>query len=449
MNERRVCRVCRVRRARTGARNRLARAARITAALMLCAVFAHAQSAGEGAPAPVTDPDAAAAAQAAMNAPCSADDVLTSVSKSVKFLVSKQNPDGSWGTSTVESLFETGYSKASFYAWKVAGGALATMALMKVDETPERRVALDRALGYLVSAERPKRGNDWDVDNNWAALYVFIALVEAANDARFQTPEWSAKIRARGIEYFEHLAANQEPKGGWGYYEGPVVGRHPSWSTSFATACVVPALVEAKSMGWPIDEKVLRAAIAYVKACELPNGAFQYDLSTIIPPRMTAENIDNIRGSLGRIQTCNWALREAGVKAITDDVARRGLGWFFEHHKFLDVARWKPVPHEAYYANAGYFYFFGHYHAAQLINTLPVAERETWHAQLRPHIVKTQWKDGSQSDFPGSFYSWTYGTSFAILALELGLHPERFERTAKVATKPASPAPAAAGATPK
>jgi hypothetical protein len=389
-------------------------------ALALLACAARAQE-------PVTDPRAAQSEQAAMNATCTVDDALTSVNRSVKFLLAKQNPDGSWGTSTVESLFETNYSKASFYAWKVAGGAIATMALMKVDETPERRAALERALNYLLSAERPRRGNDWDVDNNWTALYAFICLVEAAGDARFQMPAWADRIKARGIEYYQHLAANQEPKGGWGYYEGPVIARHPSWSTSFATACVIPALVEAKRIGWPIDDNVLRGAVNYVKTCELPNGAFQYDLRTIVPPRMTSENIDNIKGSLGRIQTCNWALRMAGNKEITDDVARRGLGWFFEHHKFLDVARWKPVPHEAYYANAGYFYFFGHYHAARLIQTLPAAERDAWHAKLRPHVVKAQWADGSESDFPGSFYSWTYGTGFSILALELGLHPERFE----------------------
>ncbi|MFO1010234.1 MAG: prenyltransferase/squalene oxidase repeat-containing protein [Planctomycetota bacterium] len=383
--------------------------------------------------APVTDADRARAEQEAMTRTYSTDDALTSVKRSVQFLLDKQNPDGSWGTSTVESLFELNYSKASFYAWKVAGGAISTMALMKVDETPERRVALERALQYLVSTDRPKRGNDWDIDNNWAALYVFICLVEAANDPRFQSADWQKRFQERGTEYFQHLAANQEPKGGWGYYEGPVVGRHPSWSTSFATACVIPALVEAKEMGWPIDQKVIDGAVHYVQACALPNGAYQYDLRTVIPTNLATENIDNVKGSLGRIQVCNWALRKAGVASVTDDVARRGLGFFFEDHKFLDVARWKPVPHESYYANAGYFYFFGHYHAAQLINTLPAAEREAWHAKLRPHLVKTQMKDGSQADFPGSFYSWTYGTGFAILALELGLHPERFERARRAA----------------
>jgi hypothetical protein len=159
----------------------------------------------------------------------------------------------------------------------------------------------------------------------------------------------------------------------------------------------------------------------------LPNGAYEYDLRPI--PRINGgEHINDVKGSLGRIQTCNWALHEAGVKTVTVDKIRQGIAWFFEHHKFLDVARLRPIPHEAYYANAGYFYFFGHYHVARAINALPEAEREAWHKKLRAHLVKAQWADGSSVDFVGSFYVYTASTSFSVLALEAGLHPERFER---------------------
>src|SRR6185295_2077292 len=72
------------------------------------------------------------------------DDARTSISKAVGFLLETQNPDGSWGTSTVESLFELNYSHASFYAWKMAGGALCCMALMASEETPERRAGLEK-----------------------------------------------------------------------------------------------------------------------------------------------------------------------------------------------------------------------------------------------------------------------------------------------------------------
>ena len=90
-----------------------------------------------------------------------------------------------------------------------------------------------------------------------------------------------------------------------------------------------------------------------------------------------------MKGSLGRIQVCQWALRSCGDESVSRKDLRDGLARFLEHHRFLDVARMRPIPHEAYYANAGYFYFFGHYYAAKAIELLPVDEQEEWHARLR------------------------------------------------------------------
>ncbi|MBK8180654.1 MAG: hypothetical protein IPK67_17520 [Planctomycetes bacterium] len=134
-------------------------------------------------------------------------------------------------------------------------------------------------------------------------------------------------------------------------------------------------------------------------------------------------------------------MASTGEKSVTLDKIREGLGQFFEEHRFLDVARMRPIPHEAYYANAGYFYFFGHYYCAQAINLLPVAERESWHAKLRPHLAKTLRQDGSTSDFHIQSWSVTAGTAFASAALALGL-PERS------GTGAPAPAPAPSQAAP-
>lgn len=384
------------------------RAGVLCAGLIALPALAQEGSPGSKGPAPQADA-------------ISADDAKSSINRAVKFLLGTQNADGSWGTSTVESLFEMQYSNASFYAWKMAGGALCCMALMAVDETPERRDALERALRWTIESPLPKRGSDWDIDNTWTGLYAFVMLDQAARDPRFQAHEWKDRIQKRGLECYDYLVHAQDPKGGWGYYEGPVVSQRPTWSTSFATACVIPALVDAKNMGWPIDPKVIDRAVAYVKECGLPTGAYTYDLDPI--PRINGgESINDVKGSLGRIQVCNWALKKAGVATATDEKVRAGLESFFKHHKFLDVARMTVIPHEAYYRNAGYFYFFGHYHAALAINTLPAKERDTWHARLRGELVKCQFEDGSSIDFPGSFYVYTASTSFSILALEAGLH---------------------------
>ena len=106
---------------------------------------------------------------------------------------------------------------------------------------------------------------------------------------------------------------------------------------------------------------------------------------------------------------------------MTDEALREGLANFFEHHEFLDAARMRPIPHEAYYANAAYFYMFGHCYAAQVINELPEAERGDWHRKLRAHLAKIQWADGSSLDFPNMSCMQIAGTAFSILALQAGL----------------------------
>ena len=349
----------------------------------------------------------------------SADEARTRVGKAVKWLVDNQHPDGSWGSSAIDSVQFTNFSIETYYAFQLGAGSLAFMATLSVDETPERKALLEKALTWLTTTRVPKRGNDWDIDCSWPALYGFQAMVAAARDPRFQAEPWKSRVQARGMEFYALLEHNQEPKGGWGYYEGPVMSQRPTWSTSFATACVVPSLVRAKELGWAIDPKVTARAANYLEECHLPNGAYQYDCRPI--PRNAGESIDDVKGSLGRMQVCNWALRRNGNKRITDDVIRESLKDFFEQHKFLDAGRMRPIPHEAYYHVAAYFYMFGHCYAAQLIDELPEAERAALHQQLRAHLAKIQWADGSSIDFPNLSCMQIAGTAFSILAFQAGL----------------------------
>ena len=102
-------------------------------------------------------------------------------------------------------------------------------------------------------------------------------------------------------------------------------------------------------------------------------------------------------------------------------MVRRGLEQFFEHHRFLAVARMRPIPHEAYYANAGYFFYFGHYYAGLAIELLPEAEREPFRQKLRTKLLETQRKDGTYCDFLGISYMVNSSTAFATMALQAGL----------------------------
>jgi len=347
------------------------------------------------------------------------DEARSSLRRGAEYLQKEQHPDGSWGSGAIDSVQFIGFSPETYYAFKMAANGLAFMALAALEDTPERRAVLDRSLEWLLESRVPKRGSDWDVDCSWAALWGFNAMVAAAKDPRFQGEKWKGRIEERAKDFYTLLEKNQEPAGGWGYYEGPAVSRRPTWSTSFATACVIPALVEAGKLGWPIDPKVTARAVSYIQACRLPSGAYTYDHNPI--PWVGGESINDIKGSLGRIQVCNLARRRAGDPKITDEEIRKGLKAFFDEHRFLDAARLKPVPHESWYYNAAYFYFFGHYFAALAIEELPEAERESWHAKLRAELVKVQWPDGSSIDFPNMSCMRIAGTSFSILALHAGV----------------------------
>jgi hypothetical protein len=157
-----------------------------------------------------------------------------------------------------------------------------------------------------------------------------------------------------------------------------------------------------------------------VRRCALPNGAYTYSFN-MVQRGHGGISINQVPGSLGRIQVCNWALARAGDPRITTEVIREGLQAFFDQHVYLDMARTRPVPHEGWFANAGYFYFFGHFYAAKAISLLPREEQELMHRRLRYHITKTLSPEGSCSDFMVSSFLVHASSSFAALVLAAGL----------------------------
>lgn len=388
-------------------------AARLLAAALLALPLGAQQDPAKPAPVPAPAP-------ATAPRPGSPAAARAAIARSLDFLVRTQHPDGNWSSKSCDTTFEESFSVETHYAWNVAAHCLATMTLLRAEETPERRACLDKAVRWLCNCRMTMRGSDWDNDAVWGWLYGAVATTELAQDPRYSNDDWRGPVAARGREFVGWLAKNQEPTGGFGYYDDPPFTQRPKWGTSFSTASVLPALGLAAQLGWLPDAHTRDRAADFVRKCRLPNGAYSYDLTPI--PRLTGgANINDIKGSLGRIQIGNWALRRAGDPAITDAVLRQGLGWFFEHHRFLAVARMRPIPHEAYYQNAGYFFFFGHHYAALAIELLPEEEREPWREKLRAKVIETQRPDGSYCDFLGASYMVTSSTAFATMALQAGL----------------------------
>jgi hypothetical protein len=97
-----------------------------------------------------------------------------------------------------------------------------------------------------------------------------------------------------------------------------------------------------------------------------PDGSFLYGSDFRYAP-MHLANRD--KGSLGRTQAGHTALELWG-EGPGEKSVREGLERLFLEHRFIEIGRKRQYPHEAWYFTAGYYYYFGHYYAARLIERL-------------------------------------------------------------------------------
>ncbi len=370
-------------------------------------------------PTPTSDP-AKSGGQQSVETPAegqvpSEREVRTAIDRGVDYLLTIQRKDGSWG-GVKNATFTSSFANLSTYhSWTVATTALATLAMLEQGRSDEHLEAAKRGLEFLVENQVVKRPAEWDVDNNWGLVYGIRTLSAALLDERIADTALEARVREAGQTMLSGLAKYQSPRGGWGYYANPGSGWRPDWATSFMSAVAIIGIAEAKEAGLEVEESLIETGVKAVEICKLPNGAYSYDV-TPTPRHLRLESINQVKGSLGRIQVCNVA-RIRGGREVPVEELEWGLEQFFEHHKFLDVARNKPIPHEAYYANAAYFYLFGHYYAAHAIESLPVQKRPDWQVKLREPVMKTQQSDGAMWDFWIAGTTKAYGTAFGVMTL--------------------------------
>ena len=350
------------------------------------------------------------------------EDIPVAIRSGLGFLVEEQNEDGSWGGVKNATFTSSFANPATYRAWQIGASALATRALFELGQSDEELAAADRGLEFLMANPDPVRPAEWDVDNNWSLVYGLDAVARALQHPRYADTPRADALREAADTMLAGLKKYQSPRGGWGYYSDPGSGWRPDWATSFTTAVAVLALVEAKEAGLDVDEKMFQAGVKAVEHSRLPNGAYDYEVRAITR-HMRMESINQVKGSLGRIQVCNLALYRAGSESVGVADLRWGLEQFVKHHKFLDVARNKPIPHEAYYANAAYFYLFAHYYASQVLDALSPEERAAFAPHVQAGILKTQQSDGAMWDFWIAANTKPYGTAFGTMGLEHTIRP--------------------------
>jgi hypothetical protein len=344
--------------------------------------------------------------------------IQESIKKGVQFLVNKQNPDGSWGAPLkTKGLNIYASVPGSHQAFRAAVTAMCVSALIETGtKTDASHNALVKGEKWLLTnLGKVRRADPVAIYNVWTHGYGVQALVRMhkrlPKDKKRQN-----KIEEQIKVQFDLLKRYESVNGGWGYYDFNIGAKRPSSSSiSFCNAAILVALKEADNIGiHPPSDMVNRAIVATQKQRK-PD--FSYLYGDYLKHKPMA-GINRPAGSLGRSQSCNAALGMWGDRKITNNVLNVWLDRLWARNDWLGIGRKRPVPHEAWFQVAGYFYYFGHYYASRCIEMLPAKDQPHHKSHLAFIIMKYQERDGCWWDFPFYDYHQPYGTAFALMTLQ-------------------------------
>lgn len=341
------------------------------------------------------------------------------IADGVAFLVADQNPNGSWGSALqTKGLNIYAPVPGAHDAFRVAVTAMAISALCDsglADKEGPTLASLKKGETYLLEfLPKVRRASADAIYNVWSHAYGIQALVDL--HARTEDAEKRSHYVTIINGQLDRLQRYESVDGGWGYYDFRAGTVRPSSSSiSFTSATCLVAMHEARALeGVVLPQPVVDRAIDSINRQRKSDHSYLYGEYLNARPLY---GVNRPGGSLGRTQACNFALRLWGDETITDEIMVEWLRRLRDRNGWLDIGRKRPVPHESWFAVAGYFFYYGHYYAARGINMLPAGQRPESRALVADIILGLQEKDGSWWDFPFYSYHQPYGTSFAVMTL--------------------------------
>jgi hypothetical protein len=301
----------------------------------------------------------------------------------------------------------------SLDAFRVATTSLCVMALREAGE----KEAHDKGVEYLVTKGEARRDDGPLLYNTWAHTYAVQALSEEilAKSPGAGAPD--PRLKQAIEKHIKFLVKYETYMGGWNYYDFEAQTQSPSMGpTSFGTAAGLVALWEAKQAGVEVPQKTVDRSIKRLVEMKAPGGgAYLYSHDLKFRPRLPAYRV---RGSVGRTQACNYALWLWGAGKIDESVVRTDLEMFFKEHDFIQMGRKRQYPHESWYQTAPYYYYFGHYYTARLLEKLGEQGKKDFGARLADvGILPYQDPDGAWWDFAMWDFHKPYGTAYSIMTL--------------------------------
>jgi len=349
--------------------------------------------------------------------PPTGESIQISIDRGAGFLKKIQNPNGSWGSPRqTKGLNIFAPVPGSHRAFQLAVTALSIAALIetKGDDPNYVKTIRDAEDHLLANLPNLRRATSVAIYNVWAHSYGIQALVRMRDRAKGDS-ERIAKVDKLIRGQFGMLQRYESVDGGWGYYDFRLGTKQPaSSSISFVNGTALLAMHEAQTRGIEPPERLIKRAYAAIQRQRLPDHSYLYGEYLKWKPR---RGINRPAGSLGRSHSCNIALQVWGDKRITHEVHKICLDRLIARNGWLDIGRKRPVPHESWFAVAGYFFYYGHFYAAFCIETLPQADQPLYQGHLANILLPLQEKDGSWWDFPFYDYHQQYGTAMALMSL--------------------------------
>lgn len=294
--------------------------------------------------------------------------VTVALDRSVKYIASKQNPDGSWHTGQ-------------------AINAVALLSMMGRGHVPGRGPYSEK----LELGKRNLISKQTDAGFLGATMYEHGLSTLACAELYGMDPDPVLEEKLR--KAVNLIVKVQSPSGGWRY--SPT----PGDQDLSVTVMQIVALRAANNAEVEVPLQTIDKAVGYVKSCAAPTGGFGYT-GPAAGPQTTAAGIISLQ-LLGKYDDPSIPLS-------------------------LDFVNKLPVEWKA--SSVTYFYYF-HYYAIQAQYQAGGKTWNEWHPRIRELLLEKQNADGSWDVPPGTSETENvvgpnkiYWTSMASLILEIYMH---------------------------
>jgi hypothetical protein len=278
------------------------------------------------------------------------DKTETVIKGALKWLASKQLPNGAWGSSEDEQRHPIAITGYVLMAFQAAG---------QLPGEGEFGKNVSMGMQYLLDSTAPDgiMGNRSDGQYMYGHGVASIALAELYGQTR------SPAMRPKLEKIIRVIIASQNNEGGWRYRP---IARDADISV---TVLQVVALRAAKNGGLEVPQLTIDNAVRYVKRCfHPPSGGFTYQ-----PQRDPG---------FARTAAAIYSLQVCGL--YDDEMVKRGSEYLLKNNKNHDE-----------------WFTYGNFYAAPAQYMLGGDTWKTWYAQIKDALLKAVTTKGETSYWDG------------------------------------------------